>query len=216
MTINKHLLAGLTALGMTFAGASAHAITYFEAGDTGDLAGTAQAIGAADDISGGLTAGSDDVDLYSFIWGGGVLSIDTDGSSFDTQLHLFDALGNGIAENDDGSGLGLLSAISLDLAAGTYLLGITDFNNDAVDAGGNPIFGFSNTFDDLAGNFIQGPEGNGPLAGWDGGNFGGSGEYVINFSATTSAPPTGVAEPGTLLMLGAGLLGFAATRRRKV
>ena len=90
-----------------------------------------------------------------------------------------------------------------------YLLGITEFNNDAVDANNLPVFGFNNTFNDLNGNFIQGPEGNGPLAGWDGGGGDGPGDYQINFSA-----PVNVPEPASAIAL-LGLGAVAAVRRRR-
>ena len=156
--------------------------------------------------------GGNEADVYGFSWGGGSLTMDTFGSTFDTQLHLFDIAGNGIGENDDSSngGSGLESQISLNLAAGSYLIGITSFNNDAQDAAGLDIFGFTNTFNDDAGNFIQGPEsnGHGVLAQWDAQGFG-SGDYVIHFSSPVNAVPA----PGAMALLGLG--GLAAIRRRR-
>ena len=176
---------------------------FNEVGDATDLlpgqlvtVGTTQIVGTVD---------AGDPDLYAFDWTGGELVIDTLGSDFDTQLHLFDGAGFGIGENDDA--VGLLSELAFDLDAGNYFIGITGFNNDALDENGNPIFGFNNTFNDLNGNFIQGPEGNGALAAWDGG--GGAGSYNINFSA-----PVGVPEPTSAFVL-LGALGSAMIRRRR-
>ncbi len=187
---------------------SANAQVYNEVGDATDTPpgqsvtnGTTSILGFTDGV---------DSDVYGFSWGGGILTIDTFGTAYDTQLHLFDIAGNGIGENDDSvNGAGLDSQISLDLGAGIYLIGITEFNNDAQDVGGNDIFGFTNTYTDLLGNLIQGLEGGGALAQWDGAIFGGGGDYVINFSSAVNAVPA----PGALALLGLG--GIAAIRRRR-
>ena len=161
------------------------------------------------------TNSGNDPDVFAFSWGGGVLTIDAIGTDlFDPQLHLFEADGTGIAENDDGVGTSLCggftcSEISLDLASNVYLIGITEFNNDALDSGGNPVFGFTNTATDLNGNTLQLPEGNGPLAAWDG--FGGTGgPYTINFSSAVNAVP----EPGSLSMILFGAIALYRFRRQ--
>ena len=189
---------------------SASAAVFNEIGDATDLQPGQNVANGTTSIA-GLNDGGEDVDLYAFAWGGGALVIDTVGSSWDTQLHLFDFAGNGIGENDDSAGSSPQSEIALDLVAGFYLVAITEFNNDAVDAGGLPIFGFTNTFSADNGNFIQGLEGNGPLAGWDLGFFGTpvGGDYVINFSSAVDAIPA----PGTAGLI--GLAGLAAVRRRR-
>ena len=66
------------------------------------------------------------------------------------------------------------------------------------------------TFDDLNGNFIQGPENDpaGVLAGWDSPGIPG-GDYVINFSESVSVP-----EPTSTLIL-LGTAGLALVRRRR-
>ena len=151
-------------------------------------------------------------DLFSFIWGGGDLTIDTFGSDFDTQLHLFDGAGAGIGENDDSGFIGVQSEIALNLAAGSYFIGLTGFNNDALDSSGADIFGFTNTFDDLNGNTIQGPEDSpaGVLAGWSGG--GDTGNYNINFSSAVSVS---VPEPSSTIVCGM-FASCVLLRRRKV
>jgi hypothetical protein len=152
-----------------------------------------------------------DVDLFRYNWGGGVLTLNTFSppNLVDPQLHLFDGTGVGIGENDDAAGL--QSEISLNLAAGAYLIGISSFNNDALDAVNGSVFGFTNTFDDLNGNFIQGPEpGAGLLAGWDNETSASPGSYVISFSSPTVTVP----EPSLTALLSLGLVVTAFARRR--
>ncbi len=193
---------------MFLAGTAANAQVFMEIGDATDTP-PGQSVDNGTTSIIGFNAGND-ADVYGFSWSGGILTIDSFGSTFDTQLHLFDIAGNGIGENDDSSngGGGLESQISLDLAAGVYLIGMTAFNNDAQDAGGNDIFGFTNTYFDLLGNFIQGLEGGGALAQWDN-MAGATGDYVIHFSSAVNAVPA----PGALALLGLG--GLVATRRRR-
>lgn len=187
---------------------AADASVFNEIGDATDLQPGQDVVNGTTSIS-GLTVSTSDVDLYAFAWGGGSLVIDSAGSSFDTQLHLFDFAGNGIAENDDSAAFSPQSEIALNLAAGNYLIGMTDFNNDAVDGAALPVFGFTNTFNDDNGNFIQGPEGNGPLAGWDSSGFNTGGTYSINFSAAVDRVPA----PGAAGLLALG--GLIAARRRR-
>ena len=201
----------LVATAIVLIASQSFAQIYNESGDATDLPGGQSVTDGTTTILG--TNGGIDPDLYAFSWGGGVLTMDAGGTNdFDPQLHLFESDGTGIAENDDGAdganvcGGFNCSEISLDLPGGVYLLAMTEFNNDALDAGGNPIFGFTNTFNDLNGNFIQGPEGNGPLAGWDGLGNGVGGAYTINFSSPVNAVP----EPAGFGLL---LLGMAALLR---
>lgn len=186
---------------------------YIEVGDSGELTSDAQSVGDVTSISGNLNAAGD-VDLYSFLWEGGVLTIDTftGFGDFDTQLHLFDDSGFGIGENDDALNAGLMSEISLNLFAGSYFIAISDFNQDALDADGLSIFGFSNTFDDLNGNLIQGLEGNGALAGWDA-PASGTGAYTITFSSALSAQ---IPEPSVLGLFALGLLVLVRAKRRQM
>ena len=201
------LICTAAVFGLAMAGA-ANATIFNEVGDATDLQPGQNVANGTTGIS-GLVDGGLDVDLYAFAWGGGALVIDSVGATWDTQLHLFDFAGNGIGENDDSVASSPQSEIALNLAAGFYLIGISAFNNDAIDAAALPVFGFSNTFSDDNGNFIQGPEGNGPLAGWDGANFNEGGDYRINFSVPVDAIPT----PGAAGLL--GLAGLAAVRRRR-
>lgn len=187
------------------AGTVANGQIFNEIGDATDvLPGQSVTNGTLQIV--GFNGGGDN-DVFAFNWSGGDLVIDSRDAGFDTQLHLFDYSGNGIGENDDSVAYGLNSEIALTLAAGNYLIGITEFNFDAIDAAALPIFGFTNTFSDNNGNLIQGPEGNGTLAGWDGLSDGG--DYNIYFSSAVNAIPA----PGAMALLGLG--GIAAIRRRR-
>ena len=185
----------------------AFAVPFTEVGDAGDLVATAQQLGPGTTQIDGILDRRD-ADLFGFYWGGGSLTIDTVGSTFDTQLFLFDAVGNGIWGNDDAIAFaGAAAIVDPALAAGSYLIGISGFNHDPNDASGSVMFQ-SFPFEPQ-----YGPNpGVGPLAQWSG--FGGGGDYQINFSSPVGPAP--VAEPGTLALLGLGLLGLAASRRRRL
>jgi len=181
---------------------SAQASVFTETTDVGETLATATVLpGGTTSVSGTLSA--DNADLFLFAWGGGAFDVNTNGSTGDTQLSLFDASGLGLIHDDD-SGDGLDAAISTVLAAGTYYLGISTWNNDPVSAGGN-IFPTGNP-----GPFgPTGPGGALPLTGWSGG--GGSSVYVINFRVATAAVP----EPASLALLCVGLAGLGVMRRRQ-
>jgi hypothetical protein len=174
-----------------------------ESGDAGELLGDEQNVANnTTSISGFLDPTT--ADMFAFSWSGGALTIDTNGSAFDTQLSLFDSLGFGLIHDDD-SGSGLRSLITSVLAAGDYLIAISAFNYDPQSSGG-AIFptGFPGPYGPT------GPGGGSALSGWGGGTFSG-GDYIISFSSAVNSVP----EPGTLVLLGIGLLGMAASRRRK-
>ena len=204
----------LTSACLMFAAQGAFAIPYSEVGDSGDSIATSQAAGSAN--AGGIVGGfggTGDVDMYSFTWGGGGLYIDSfSGFTFDTQLFLFDSAGFGVLGNDDhgsicpgvpGSGLQSCLDLSGGLAAGTYYIAISAFNNDPLDGAALPMMS-------CAGFTTQCLSVGGPLAGWTGGSgTPGSSAYAINFT------PTAAAEPGILMLLGIGLAGLGFARRRR-
>lgn len=176
----------------------AFALPVSESGDAGSLIGAAQLIGGNVTSISGATGGNDREDLYRFNWGGGLFQASTNGSfgssrNFDTMLFLFGGNGSFITANDDSAG-GLGSFISATLGAGEYLLGISGFSNDALNAGGQEFRGGA------AGTLVR----------WEGG--GAVGSYTIGLNAPTA---NAVPEPASLALVGLGILGLAAKRRRQ-
>lgn len=116
-----------------------------ESGDAGQTLANAQVIPAGSGQLGSINGSIsevNDVDLYQInVTDGAAFTATTvGGANFDTQLFLFDASGNVIAQNDDSNGLqSTLSNTSI--APGTYFLGISSFNNDPT---GSPVPDFTN------------------------------------------------------------------------
>ena len=187
---------------------TAHATTYFEFSDAGETILTALPLPVGTTaIVGGI---STDADMYSFYWGGGMFQADTFGTAFDTQLFLFDSTGAGVWANDDAVSAccGFRSEIiDAALAAGTYFIAISAFNNDPRD-GSNGLL-FTSSF------FVQeGPLGSEVLASWDGSTSHEAEEYFINFYEATSMPPP-IPVPAAVWLFGSGLLGLIGIARRK-
>ncbi len=155
-------------------------------GDAGDLPATAQKVTQPDRqacqdpvnrIRGDHEA--DGVDMY-------VICI-TDPNSFvastvgsttwDTQLWLFRCDGTGVAFNDDSGGLQsrIDNSTGCITERGTYLLAISRYNRDAIDANGNLIWNNS-PFTGV--RCPDGPGAGNPIAGWTGTTSPG-GRYII-------------------------------------
>jgi hypothetical protein len=117
-------------------------------------------------------------------------------TSIDTQLWLFDGQGIGITyDDDDPSGCGLqstITALACPFPPGSYLLAISSYNYDAVNAAGLLIW------DNSPFNVERCPDGPGapgPIAAWSGDSFA-DGEYSITLvgveycGAATPVEPT--------------------------
>ncbi|GIV08295.1 MAG: hypothetical protein KatS3mg020_0819 [Fimbriimonadales bacterium] len=159
-------------------------------GDAGDVPSNAQSVYSPDQtpcqdpvtrITGQRSA-TDDADMFVIcITDPANFVASSAGSSFDTQIWLFRCDGTGVVHNDDYSGTqsqidnstGCLNG----LQAGTYLIAITGYNQDPVDANGNTLW--NNTpFGDI--RCPDGPGAANPMVGWTG--TGGSGSYRITLT----------------------------------
>lgn len=200
---------------------------WTELGDAGQLRATAQApagSGALTAISGELSFG--DVDMYRiFVTGGGTFSALAQGAFplfLNAELFLFNSLGQGVYANDSifppdpflAPGAAMLPANNplTPVVPGEYLLAISTPFLDPVSASGliflclgcNPSGVFGPT----------GPGGGSPISDWSGSPFS-AGAYQITLTGAEFAPTAAVPEPSTVLLLGAGLVGFSAWRRRQ-
>jgi hypothetical protein len=163
---------------------------FYGGGDAGDLPATAQLVTLPDQTpcQSPVTRvrgdnGADDVDMY-------VICI-TDPANFvastvgtttwDTQLWLFRCDGTGVVHNDDAVGTTVTqsridNSTNCITQGGIYLLAISRYNRDAVDATGNRLWNDS-PFRSL--RCADGPGAANPIAGWTGTTTAG-GRYVIS------------------------------------
>lgn len=215
----KSILSLMVVAGMTCA-AQAQIWDEFAngGGDAGDLAGTAQmtaGVGALNVITGDYEANGIDLFAIRIADPAGFAALYVTPTTFDTQMYLFDINGNGVAFNDDRSGLlsGLMGSDTFTsngsgtlagvlVAGDCYLLGVSRYNRDPRDAGNLAIF--PNTF-----TGVHGPiPGSGSLAAWANATTAG-GAYAIELRGVEYCVPA----PGAAALLGLG--GLIAGRRRR-
>jgi len=141
----RYAFAALILLGVAALAPTARAQTWTEVGDAGDLIATAQTTvraGAITQITGSLPL-SDDVDLYCVR----LTSVPPAGTPLvqlvcvaqqSPNVWLFDAAGNGVFTNETCAlGSKTLLAPSVSMTPGTYYVGVSYYNRNAISAGGN-------------------------------------------------------------------------------
>lgn len=187
-------------------------------------------VGPLIDITGAL-AGAGDVDMYcievltpSFAaWTEAAYppgTLGPAGAAFDSQLWLFNSAGMAIMHSDDTtlsplSGMGIAQPnpvagpVPPPIVPGIYMLAISQYDIDALDAGGLEIWS------DLPFAGYSGPDGPGApfFGGWTGGGApggaGGGAYHIVLAGATYCTVPA----PGAAALLGLG--GLMAARRRR-
>jgi hypothetical protein len=174
-------------------------------GDAGDLPATAQIVTLPDAtpcetpvtrVRGDL--GASDADMYVIcITDPASFSATTVGSAgFDTQLWLFRCDGTGVVHNDDAVGTTVLqsridNSTNCIQQGGIYLLAISRYNLDPVDASGQLIW------NDSPFRAVRCPDGPGranPIAGWTGSTTA-AGRYIIQLQGAYFVRPSGCEEP---------------------
>jgi hypothetical protein len=142
--------------------------------------------------------GASDADMYVIcITDPASFSATTVGSAgFDTQLWLFRCDGTGVVHNDDAVGTTVLqsridNSTNCITAGGVYLLAISRYNLDPVDASGQLIW------NDSPFRAVRCPDGPGranPIAGWTGSTTA-AGRYIIQLQGAYFVRPSGCEEP---------------------
>lgn len=188
--------------------ASASASSWIEVGDAGQLPITAQVTtgtGPLLDLCGKLIT-KNDVDLYCFRITDVSQFEATASAPFDTQLFLFTLTGQALSMGDQNApgNQGRITGTFVP-GPGDYLIAISRYNNDPVDAIGALIWNNTPRNTERA---PDGPSTLGVLANWNNGGNGDGGDYKIDFKGATFCPTPGAA---SAVLLGGAILG----RRRR-
>ena len=163
------------------------------------------------DTSLSVTVAPNEVAWFSFLLDGATyLDITTSfGAGPDSEMGLFSATGALIA-NDDDDGVGLLSTLSFGTGSGLMLGDSFNLGGDGIANGedgplaaGLYYLALGEFNVDFADGFVA------DSTGIDAG-----GTWTLDFFTDASAP-IAMPEPMSLLLVGAGLLGVAAARRRR-
>lgn len=198
--------------GMSFA------LPFYETTDTGDS--IADAIFLPDGthkVIGGLGIEEDFVDMYGFSWGGGAFNLNSKGTSFDSQLFLFNENGNGIQASDNYAGKKWAYIQLPGLAIGNYYFAITNFAYPFEDVNDDLLF----DFDEFSGALLSQPSNpQASLAYWIPGSWGddeetsdpSGGPYKVKFAEPKQC--AAVPEPAVVILFGTGLAGLAAFRKK--
>jgi hypothetical protein len=184
-------LAGLAAAVSLMVVYPVEAVPYFEVGDAGTTADTANYVFWDTDIIFGSIHANDGADVYGFEWAGGFFMANTYGSNFDTMLSLFDESGGLLLFNDDfGS---KFSQLSSELDPGNYFLGVTYYSN--------------NWEGDMTSYLAHGFEGSYQI------------QKAVSMPVPQDLPQEGgsinVPEPASIVLVATGLAGILLQRRWK-
>ena len=184
-------LAGLAAAVSLMVVYPVEAVPYFEVGDAGTTADTANYVFWDTDTIFGAIHANDGADVYGFEWAGGFFMANTHGSNFDTMLSLFDESGGLLLFNDDfGS---KFSQLSSELDPGNYFLGVTYYSN--------------NWEGDMTSYWTHGFEGSYQI------------QKTVSMPMPQDLPqegdPANVPEPASFALVAIGLVGILLQRRRK-
>lgn len=181
---------------------------WSEVDDAGQSVSTAQSTigtGPLEYIDGELLTGSD-VDIYRIrITDASAFYVDS-GASFDAQLFLFSATGIAVTMADDNAGGG--GAVlhgGFVPGVGEYLLAISAYNADPLDASNNLIW------NDTPRNLERAPDGPSTsdlLDHWNNAGPTDGGKYKMYLKGVTFVP-----SPGAISLL--GFAGALAARRRR-